>query len=387
MILEICFPKKMTIEKENQQVEMHNVPVIKNIKDQLLLAEPVVAEETEARSAADDADEELPSVVSLEDANELFAQGTQALALSNFEEAAEKLSIAVEAQVNHYGQYAIEVAPAFYLYGKALLSAAVLKNGVLGEKADQVKSLPNDPVTVSDGAPEDPKFVFEGDADEEDDLDDEGQVLDDIIVEQADDLELAWENLDLARLIYTQQEGKDYVMQLAEVHLALGDVSLESENFDEAIKDYQLALNLKLENTTPERYREMAEAHFKLALAFEYSEQNEEAIDQITAAMSVLQIKLDALEAALSGKGKQVATTEPSESESDEIKILKGFLSDLGAKRNDLEALIEKEDQGELVPAAPVVKADTIKVQDISGLVKKRKTAEPIEAEKKVKMG
>lgn len=34
---------------------------------------------------------------------------------------------------------AIEVAPTFHLYGKALLATAVQKNGVLGEKADQVK--------------------------------------------------------------------------------------------------------------------------------------------------------------------------------------------------------------------------------------------------------
>lgn len=78
------------------------------------------------------------------------------------------------------------------------------------------------------GTIEDSKFVFEGDDDEDDLENDEGKVLDDIEIPLADDLELAWENLDLARLIYTQQEGNEYAMQLAEVHLALGDVSLES---------------------------------------------------------------------------------------------------------------------------------------------------------------
>ncbi len=53
-------------------------------------------------------------------------------------------------------------------------------------------------------------------------------MLDDIEIPLADDLELAWENLDLARLIFSQQEGNEYVLQLAEVHLSLGDVSLES---------------------------------------------------------------------------------------------------------------------------------------------------------------
>lgn len=85
---------------------------------------------------------------------------------------------------------------------------------------------------IAAGSSEDSKFVFEGDEDDEDDLeDDEGKVLDDIEIPLADDLELAWENLDLARLIYAQQEGNEYAMQLAEVHLSLGDVSLESGIF------------------------------------------------------------------------------------------------------------------------------------------------------------
>lgn len=41
------------------------------------------------------------------------------------------------------GQYAVEVASTFHLYGKALLAAAILKNTVLGEKADQVKPVEN----------------------------------------------------------------------------------------------------------------------------------------------------------------------------------------------------------------------------------------------------
>ena len=60
-------------------------------------------------------------------------------------------------------------------------------------------------------------------------------MLDDIEIPLADDLELAWENLDLARLIYAQQEGNEYAMQLAEVHLSLGDVSLESGTFPLAV--------------------------------------------------------------------------------------------------------------------------------------------------------
>lgn len=87
-----------------------------------------------------------------------------------------------------------------------------------------------------------------------------------------------------------------------------------------------------MEHAPANRYRELAEAHFKLGLAFEYSEQNEESIEQIGCAMAVLQTKLDALEASAGGKGKQVVTDDSIESDDEEIKMLKGFLSELGSK-------------------------------------------------------
>ncbi len=108
-------PETMTtVDSKENQAEMSNIPLVKNapIKDQVstqeervpevqnvdsILVQDEAPEEGEAEGA-DDEDADQPEIVSLEEANELFASGTQALALSNFEEAAEKLSIAVEAQ-------------------------------------------------------------------------------------------------------------------------------------------------------------------------------------------------------------------------------------------------------------------------------------------------
>lgn len=66
--------------------------------------------------------------------------------------------------------------------------------------------------------------------DEEDLEEDEGKNLDDLELPFADDLELAWENLDVARLILSTKTSVDHTLQLADVHIALGDVSLESGN-------------------------------------------------------------------------------------------------------------------------------------------------------------
>lgn len=85
---------------------INEVDSIKVMKAEQLLVVPV--EETAdladvEQSAPDETEEpteaqEIINALTLEDAAELIAAGTQALALSNYEDAAEKLAVAVEVQ-------------------------------------------------------------------------------------------------------------------------------------------------------------------------------------------------------------------------------------------------------------------------------------------------
>jgi hypothetical protein len=158
--------------------------------------------------------------MTLEDASNLISEGSQAMALNLFDDAAERFSLAVEIQVEHLGQYAPATAPSFYLYGKALLATAIQKNSVLGEKAD---------LPAKNELKEDIKFdpIEEF---EELSSEDEGEALGELDA-PVDDFELAWENLDVARIILEQSNDDESKKQLADVHLALGDVSLESGNY------------------------------------------------------------------------------------------------------------------------------------------------------------
>ncbi len=238
--------------------------------------------------------------------------------------------------MNHLGQMSIEVAPTFHMYGRALLKAAMQKNSVFGEKAEQVNPTPG----VASSSEDVEGMIFhliiavavDPILSEEDLDDDEGRGLDDIEIPMADDLELAWENLDVARLIYAKDESSMHKTDLAEVHISLGDVSLESENFEQAIKDYEIALQIKLE-FAPTGYRELAEAHFKLSLAYELSELTEEAIEQVHAAMGALRKRVEFLESSsdCTGKGKEIQS-ENSSSASKEIEELNGFLTELSSK-------------------------------------------------------
>ena len=112
-------------------------------------------------------------------------------------------------------------------------------------------------------------------------------------------------------------------MKLGDVHIALGDVSLESENFEQAVTDFREALKIKEARLEAED-RELAEAHYKLALALEYSPtEADKAQDHIHKAATVLRARIEKLNGLLAsyGKGKGKAS-EASESEDKMTKEL-----------------------------------------------------------------
>jgi tetratricopeptide (TPR) repeat protein len=71
--------------------------------------------------------------------------------------------------------------------------------------------------------------------------------------EDAEDLQIAWENLEAARTIY-EASGSDQ-LELARVHLRLGDVSNLNENFEGSIADFEKCLAIR---------EELCEPHSKL---------------------------------------------------------------------------------------------------------------------------
>ena len=66
--------------------------------------------------------------------------------------------------------------------------------------------------------------------------------------EEPSNLQLAWEMLELAKVVYTKQvdssEGNkaETEEKLCSTMLALGEVSLENENYKQAVEDIQLCL-------------------------------------------------------------------------------------------------------------------------------------------------
>lgn len=235
-----------------------------------------------------------------------------------------------------------------------------------------------------------------GDDDEDEEDEEEEQEGGD---ENENDFEAAWEALETARLIYSKMPESR--MELANVYLALGDLSLEEEKFDQASNDYRDALVIKkglLKNDN----RELAEMHYKLALALEYKGDCEGALMEMESAMEILRWRLAALKdqseavaaggAVVSpgpnpgkGKGKAMEKQMSAEEIEEERSDLEMLLPDIKLKIEELRSSLKPAAEGEVaegatvtaVPAQVPVAAAVAAVNDLSMLVKKK--AKPVE--------
>lgn len=197
---------------------------------------------------------------------------------------------------------------------------------------------------------------------EEEDDEDEG--------EPEDDFNAAWEVLEVARSIYDKHAGaasegaSDALkLKLAETYISLGDVSLETEKFEQAILDYEEGTKLK-DALLPLSSRQIAEAHYKLSMVLDMtSGRLSDAIRHAELALKSLELRKAELGEALEkgdygkpppppaqdakGKGKAssavfgadpISTLSKSAIEG-EIKELDSLLEDLGLKVSRITAV------------------------------------------------
>ena len=262
---------------------------------------------------------------------DLIAEGTAKYAVKDYGAAAELYSQATELQADMNGEMSPQNADLLYSYGRCLYHVAVSSSDVLGsrvagekreesKKASKTKQpgnggsgnmksssdqrVPEEVVTAvveaKDGAlklpesskDEKPYFQFTGDEnfdDSDEDVEErtnEGGKDEDEAEE--DDFSNAYEVLDLARILLEKRlsevhlgesNGKvvgdlEIVKQLkerlADTYDLQAEISLEGERFSNAVVDLKAALKLK-EVLYPHESSLIAEAHYKLSLALEFS--------------------------------------------------------------------------------------------------------------------
>uniref|UniRef100_A0A8C9KWR8 Tetratricopeptide SHNi-TPR domain-containing protein n=1 Tax=Serinus canaria TaxID=9135 RepID=A0A8C9KWR8_SERCA len=195
-------------------------------------------------------------------------------------------------------------------------------------------------------------------------------------------LELAWDMLELAKVIYKRQETKEAQLHAAQAHLKLGEVSIESENYTQAIEEFQACLALQ-QKYLEAHDRLLAESHYQLALAYHYNSDFDEAVLQFGKSMEVIDKRL----AILTERIKKSDTGSPEDEK--EIEELKGLLPEIKEKIEDSKESQKSAKVAELGLKATLVRllvvfipvrkgADGASqcVTDISHLVRKKRKPE-----------
>ncbi|KAL9128461.1 MAG: hypothetical protein Q9217_002865 [Psora testacea] len=259
---------------------------------------------------------------------DLIAQATLKYSMKDYDAAAELYSEATELQAKINGELSPQNADLLYAYGRCLYHVAVRNSDVLGSKLagekpaqgpkksigqkraaktepldDQANStagqVVSDLIEEKEGPVRPPEaeeksgkpyFQFAGDenfdaSDEEDDNEEQDGEDEDA---DEDDFANAYEILDLARVLLLQKieedeakggdrkatsvspATKDIQERLADTYDLQAEISLEGERFSNAVADLRSALSLKKKLFPPDSSL-LAEAHYKLSLALEFS--------------------------------------------------------------------------------------------------------------------
>ena len=267
---------------------------------------------------------------------DLTARATSKYSVKDYDAASDLYSQATELQAEINGEMSPQNADLLYAYGRCLYHLAVRKSDVLGSKvagdrreklkgtrnqkpgseaetgslngeqrraAEEVVSKVIEEKDCSNGAEETsdksnkPYFQFTGDEnwDTSDEEDTAGQEEEDEDGDEEDDFVTAFEILDLARVLLSrnldatgnnairgQEETKSIrhlKERLADTYDLQAEISLEGERWAAAVTDLRSALSLKAA-LFPQESSLIAEAHYKLSLALEFSSVTREKTDE-----------------------------------------------------------------------------------------------------------
>uniref|UniRef100_A0ABI8A1W0 Nuclear autoantigenic sperm protein n=1 Tax=Felis catus TaxID=9685 RepID=A0ABI8A1W0_FELCA len=324
------------------------------------------------------------------EAKKLLGLGQKHLVMGDIPAAVNAFQEAASLLGKKYGETANECGEAFFFYGKSLLELARMENGVLGNALEGVhveeeegektedESLVenNDNIDETEGSEEEDK---ENDKAEEIPNESilENKSLQESEEEEIGNLELAWDMLDLAKIIFKRQETKEAQLYAAQAHLKLGEVSVESENYVQAVEEFQACLNLQ-EQYLEAHDRLLAETHYQLGLAYGYNSQYDEAVAQFSKSIEVIEKRMAVL-------SEQMKEADGSSSEYEkEIEELKELLPEIREKIEDAKESQRSGNVAELALKATLVASrkptdgasSSNCVTDISHLVRKKRKPE-----------
>ncbi|RDD42194.1 Nuclear autoantigenic sperm protein [Trichoplax sp. H2] len=322
-------------------------------------------------SSSGAADVPCSSSSSSDEPAELITRGKRHLYCEDFEVATTYFQEACEKLAAKYGQVADECGEAYFYYGRSLLELARQDASLFdptnatgkaaAEDADDsedsdgnnVSALPVATANLDPGwgsSSQDDCECCSGNNDTnagdniakeqipqavDDDSGDEDQGKED--AGDTNVLQLAWEMLELSRIIYSRKDNKDSKLRSSEIYLELGQIGLESEQYDQAIIDFKSALSLQLQTLE----------HYNIALAYLYNRQYDEAVESFTDAVAVVKNRLANLAEVIENHGGTGKKPDELTKERREVEELQSIIPDINAKIEDA-----KEEKRQLIASS-----------------------------------
>ncbi|AMD21882.1 HFR027Wp [Eremothecium sinecaudum] len=237
------------------------------------------------------------------------------------------------------------------------------------EKKQEQEEARNEPEQTDDNEKEDAENEQDKNEDNEEDAAENNDEQDEEFPEEEEDqsdFEAAWEILELARSLYEEAfkaspEDKKLQEKLSETYDVLGEISLESENFQQAAEDFQVCLEYreKLYKDDDATHRLLIESHYKIFLALEFlTDSEKQCREHLTTCVELLQARIDA------GKSE-------SDDDLELLSELKHKLKEFDHKgANTLVNL--KNDLLHQLATVATASGSSGKVNDLTSMVKKR---------------
>lgn len=252
----------------------------------------------------------------------LLSQSIQAVANENLELAVELAALSVQEAVKVKGELDPDMYRFYYHYADAVIKIYEFTQGnkIFGEAVPEKICYSEEEKEQETDEIQEEEVKQETNQKEED-----PEAEEDIEEEDVDDLQIAWENLELSRVLLERYQSD--IEFLYKTYMRLGDLQSWKENFGEALEEYSKAINTAYQFEGDAPTRRKAEVFFLLGnTCLLQAGKEKEAFHYFTQALEVL---------------NALKETAQSQGELEDIELL---ITEITIKRDDATEQAESLD-------------------------------------------
>merc|ERR1711875_122360 len=207
--------------------------------------------------------------------------------------------------------------------------------------------------------------------------------------EEPSNLQLAWEMLELAKVIYTKvletaddKDKKAIEEKLCRAILTLGEVSIENENYSQAVEDIKMCL--KKQEGFSKDSRLIAETQYQLGVAQGFNSEYDEAVQSLNSAIQIIKERVKNIKGLKnSSEDKKIGELEASiyEKEIEEPEVLIPEIEEKITDTKDMKKEAETKQASDKKAKVEVKPSGDVK--SVSTIAVKRKAEESTSPNKK----